>query len=315
MPVSDKERRMRTEQVWLRTVRFALVSMVATLAPAVAPAHASTTAIAGIPALPSRAADVSATAVVTNAGKRTARLSFAEFSNGHRIRIYDVDMTSRMHLVVVGDDLHTFMHVHPDLDRQGTFHSTLTVPKPGLYHLYADGEPHGFGHRVFRFDVPFGGATVARAATPVVPGASATRAGPYDVALDRTRIPAGKEMAIDIVVSRDGRPAADLHPYLGGLAHAVFVNALDLSYLHVHPTPSSRPAGMAGMHMGDVPNTAAMGQAMAMEDIPASAHVDPHMRLTVVLPRAGTYVLWLQFRGGHSLQVARFVVSAIRELP
>ncbi len=36
-----------------------------------------------------------------------------------------------------------------------------------------------------------------------------------------------------------GSPAADLHPYLGALAHAVFLNAGNLSYVHAHPMPLS----------------------------------------------------------------------------
>jgi hypothetical protein len=34
------------------------------------------------------------------------------------------------------------------------------------------------------------------------------------------------------------------------------------------------------------------------------------MNLRAMLPSAGTYVLWLQFRGMQSIYVARFVITA-----
>ena len=41
--------------------------------------------------------------------------------------------------------------------------------------------------------------------------------------------------SIDVEISKDGKTAMDLHPHLGVPAHAVFLNAADLSYVHVHP--------------------------------------------------------------------------------
>ncbi len=184
----------------------------------------------------------------------------------------------------------------------------MTVPRPGLYHIYADAVPHGYGHQVFRFDVPFGAATMKRDALDRLRGARVARAGPYEVALDRSSVLAGKPASIAVTVTENGRPASDLHPYLGGLAHAVFVNASDLAYVHVHPMP---PGSMAGMsRMSGMSGMSAMDSGMTMESLPDSAHVGPRMDLRVALTRAGTYVLWFQFRGAGGIDVARFVISA-----
>ena len=47
-----------------------------------------------------------------------------------------------------------------------------------------------------------------------------------------------------------------------------------------------------------------------MKDLPDSAKVDPAMMLHVAVPKAGTYKLWFQFRGGGQLYVAPFVLTA-----
>jgi hypothetical protein len=258
--------------------------------------------VRGIPALPAQIAAVEAALEVRPVGPLTSRLAFWESARGRRILSYDVDMTKRIHVIVVGDDLRTFLHLHPVLDDRGTFRIVVTVPKAGLYHVYADGDPHGYGHHVFRFDVPFGSATMTRGV--LVRGVPTARTGPYEVTLDRTSVHAGSLASIAVAITKNGRPATDLHPYLGGLAHAVFVNAADLAYLHVHPVPAGSVAGMSGMSgMG-------MGNEMPMETLPDSAHIDSRMNLRAMLPSAGTYVLWLQFRGMQSIYVARFVITA-----
>ena len=105
-------------------------------------------------------------------------------------------------------------------------------------------------------------------------------------------------------ILKGGLPATDLQPYLGALAHAVFVNASDLSYVHVHPIPiGSRDAGK--MDMGTMPPG-----SMQARPLPAGSKSAPDMALHVALKEPGTYKLWLQFLGGGTLHVAQFVLTA-----
>ena len=76
--------------------------------------------------------------------------------SGVTLTRYDVDMTKLLHVIIVSDDFSTFLHVHPMFSKDGHFRIRQRFRKPGLYHVYADGEPQGIGQQVFRFDLPIG---------------------------------------------------------------------------------------------------------------------------------------------------------------
>lgn len=57
------------------------------------------------------------------------------------IREFAVVHEKTMHLVVVSKDLEWFAHIHPDYKDNGLFLIRPTLPRPGLYKLYADYTP------------------------------------------------------------------------------------------------------------------------------------------------------------------------------
>jgi hypothetical protein len=268
----------------------------------------------GAPASPSKRSDLTATLRAYPVGALAQRLAFDEATSaGERVRAYDIDMTKRMHLIIVDAALKTFLHVHAALDRFGTFHQTVAVPHPGLYHIYADTEPHGWGHQVFRFDVPFGNAAAPRNYSSSLRIIMNADVGPYRVTLNRVRLVAGITNVVEVSITSGGRPATDIHPYLGGMAHAVFINADNLAYVHVHPMPAVVMTQMTGMRAMDTDaSMSRRDDTMEMHDMAPTATVAPHMVLRVPRAAPGPYVLWLQFRGGTRLYVARFDMTASR---
>ncbi len=278
------------------------------VAPAPAPTPATSTEMPGLFALATGIARVQARLSLRPEGATRAAFDLIELHRGRIITSYDTEMTKKVHLLVISDDFAHFMHVHPAVQPNGHIVADLHVPAPGGYHLYADASPTGFGQQVFRFDAIFGRA--ARSAPALAPTPLAVHAGPYLVTLNSLVFVAGRSATLQIHLSKRGRPADDLHPYLGGAAHAVFISSRNLTYTHVHPMQ----AGRLNEHHSDMPDMNMAGMpAMAkdgMPDLPAGAHVKPDMLLPITLPSAGTYKLWLQFNGGDSLYVAPFVVRA-----
>ena len=214
---------------------------------------------------------------------------------------YEVEMTKKLHVIIVSDDFKTFLHIHPTLEPSGHFTITQKFPAPGRYFLFSDGLPGDLDHQVFRFTLDVGAPTNRE---PVVPATGrAVNIGPYEVDLSQTNLTVGGMDMIDVLVLKNGKPATDLHPYLGAAAHCVFLNDRDLSYVHVHPmTPGQ-------MSMGK-PMYDKYGR-MLMPELPENASISGEMMLHVMIQEAGTYRLWLQFRGeGDQLYVAEFTMKA-----
>ena len=209
------------------------------------------------------------------------------------IRDYQVEMTKKLHMIIVGSDFGSFMHEHPTLGSDGHLTLTQQFPKPGTYLIYADGLPNQLNHQVFRFQVDVG--ATSSAARVVRPTGMGVEVGPYEVDLSSVRLRAGAMNMLDVTILQDGKPATDLHPYLGMPAHAVFLNAKDLSYVHVHPM--------------------VMGQNMDMSvdppPLPESGPSPSEMMLHLALREPGPYKMWLQFRGATQLYVAEFTINAI----
>ena len=215
----------------------------------------------------------------------------------HPIVHYTVDMTQLMHIVIVRDDFATFIHEHPEFNAH-TGHFTLDVAlSPNhRYYVYADSEPAGIGQQVFRFTLEPGSAAPSAPAPSTTPSPTKAAAGPYTVALSATTVQANHPVTLHATVTRNGQPATDLHPYLGAAAHVVFVNTSSLDYVHVHPTLPGQSMDMSGTG------------AMDMSGMKPEA--GPKMLLHVPPLPAGTYKVWVQFRGGSSLDVAPFTIDA-----
>jgi len=212
------------------------------------------------------------------------------------LKKYQVEMTKKIHVVIVSDDFKTFLHIHPTLAPDGHFLITQQFPAPGTYLVYADALPDNMNHQVFRFKLDVGHPSPPGPRNVPPTGLSA-QAGPYEVDLSTVRVHSHRMEMVDVNILENGKPAKDLHPYLGGAAHAVFLNAQDLSYVHVHPMGADQ---MMQMDM-----------SKPMPELPEDAQVSGDMMLHIALWEPGTYRLWLQFRGaGDKLYVAEFTILA-----
>lgn len=218
------------------------------------------------------------------AGSSTT-LKIQQFRLNGRMPIldYDVEMQKLIHLIIVRDDFATFAHVHPAFNgATGTFSESFTKSSNHRYYAYADTTPRGIGQQVFRFTIESTGP-IATPRAELSASSPTLTVEPYRVTLDRTHLAANQEQTLALTVFQGRRLAADLRTYLGAAAHAVFIDTTTLVYVHVHPVvlgtqDTNMSASMASM----------------------SRAAGPRMQMKLPPLPAGTYRLWVQFRGRDS---------------
>ncbi|MER5456476.1 copper resistance CopC family protein [Micromonospora sp. NPDC002389] len=141
-----------------------------------------------------------------------------------------------LHLIVVGNDLGGYRHLHPTMASDGTWSVPLTVAKAGDYRVYADFSVTttdgrqlplvlGVDHHVPGAYTPAG----------LPPPQRETTTGPYAVALEGTPT-VGVTTPLTLRVNRTGgTEPARLERYLGAYGHLVLIREGDLGLVHVHP--------------------------------------------------------------------------------
>jgi hypothetical protein len=191
-----------------------------------------------------------------------------------------------LHLIIVGDDLIYFDHIHPVLQEDGSLQIEYAFPNDGTYLLFADIMPRGERSQVFRLPVDVGELQHSRQPVLRVLPAPAREVGPYHVELiQQPRAPAaGREVQLGFRLSLDGKPVTDLQPYIGAMGHCVIISEDTNTYLHCHPvtfTAAPSPDERAG----------------------------PMISFHTVFPKAGRYKVWGQFKRNDQVIVADFVIE------
>lgn len=185
-----------------------------------------------------------------------------------------------LHLIVVRRDMIGFQHVHPTLDRAGTWSVPVDL-SPGDYRVFADFVPAGGGVMTLGADIQVAGLYEPQ---PLPPPTTTATADGYTVSLSGSPT-AGESSPLTLSVSRDGWPVTDLQPYLGAYGHLVVLRASDMAYLHVHPIGEP----------GD-----------------GSTRAGPEIGFHTTFPSPGDYRLFFDFSHGDVVRTAEFTVSVGR---
>jgi uncharacterized membrane protein len=226
------------------------------------------------------------------------RLRFVPLERGHLLRGLTVVHEHPLHLIIVSADLDLFDHVHPTLQPDGTLVLAYAFPRAGRYLLYADVTPAGQRAQVFRLPVAVRATDNAPEPTTrgpdLRPSPSLSKAVEGDPSVMaelrfQPRAPlAGLEAQFLVRLSKDGAPVNDLEPYLGAMAHAVFISEGSDVYLHCHPEQLMSP------------------------DL--TARGGPDVPFATFFPRAGLYKLWVEFKRQGRVERVSWVVEIKRPL-
>jgi hypothetical protein len=199
-----------------------------------------------------------------------------------------------IHLIVVRRDLGVIIHRHPPISPDGRVSETIDFPTPGPYRVLVDAYPEGKGlPRNFQLheDVRVAGRYRPQ---PLPPFRSSQTVDGYRIDLRAPRTLRAIEAATLVASVRDpsGRPVV-FRPWFGALAHAIFFRAGSLDYFHTH---------VCG------PNTPGCTSVLGGASVVGRPAGPGKLNVGVLLPVAGTWRLFLQFRDRGHIVTAPFTL-------
>ena len=227
-----------------------------------------------------------------------------------------------MHLFLVRTpDLDRMWHLHPE-KKDGVFVDNLPSLDAGHYEVFADVvDKSGFPWTlVGSIDLPkitgtpMTGDDSAGAAPPIAAAQDSTT----DVLEDGSKVIWQRDASLQAnraavlhftVEGPDGKPAADMQPYMGMAAHAEIIKD-DLSvFAHIHPSGSVPMASLMMVNADSGKSAMPMNMpGMKMSDMPGE-RISPDLSIPYGFPKPGRYRIFLQFNRAGRIETASFTTD------
>ncbi|WP_096155905.1 hypothetical protein [Bacillus sp. FJAT-45066] len=141
-----------------------------------------------------------------------------------------------MHLIIVKEDLETFIHLHPEKVTSGTFQTNYDLEE-GMYKVYVDIKPNEKSYGIAPMSLMVGDhhhhgdpATLEKESDWV------KVIGDYEVELDVSSFSMKDHIVLSFNIN-GGEP----EPYLGALGHVVIIDEVMEEFIHVHPSSKELP--------------------------------------------------------------------------
>jgi hypothetical protein len=213
-------------------------------------------------------------------------------NQGYRFRIlgpdgkahtsFAEDQTKLMHFYAIRSDLTNFQHLHPSMDKDGTWSVQLPTGAPGPYRVYASFvAKDGSGKQnelVLSRPLTVSGPYQPAALPPATGSAEVDG---YTVTL-HGQLMSSMAMPVTLSITKAGQPVTDLQPYLETYAHVTAFRSGDLGFTHLHPQQGAQEGKQGG----------------------------PDLPLDARLPSAGDYRLFVQFQTAGQLHTGVMTARA-----
>ncbi len=222
-----------------------------------------------------------------------------EDGNGRPLQGLAVHHERILHVVIIGEDLNVFAHIHPEdigpvttaMVKKATFPVRYVFPKAGRYLIGFD---FAASDALYSKQVVLTVSGGPRMGRQKVDLSRSKNFGHYRVTLSTSPegIKAGEETVLAYRIEKDGMPVTDLQPYLGAPMHLSVVRADLAQFMHIH---------------GVLP-----GEAQAHEDhmhaMPPE-RFGPEIDADVVFPSKGIYKIFGQVQHKGKVLLFDFMVE------
>lgn len=217
-----------------------------------------------------------------------------EDGNGRPLQGLAVHHERILHVVIIGEDLNVFAHIHPEdigpvttaMVKKATFSVRYVFPKAGQYLIGFD---FAAADALYSKQVVLTVTGGPRMERQKVDLSRAKNFGQYRVTLSAPPegIKVGKETVLAYRIEKDGKPVTDLQPYLGAPMHLAVVSADLTQFMHTHGVLPGEPHAHDD-HMHAMP----------------PERFGPEIDADVVFPAKGIYKIFGQVQ--HEGQVLLF---------
>lgn len=146
-----------------------------------------------------------------------------------------------MHYLVVSANMKEYQHLHPTYNKVKKKWTVLAnLPNVGTYYAYIDVAPKDGSPLVYRTDLIVREATGSTVSYPETTPDFTVKSKDYTATLTTNNLSLHQQAVLSFHVTRLGKDATNLQPYLGALGHVVAFRHGDAdSFMHVHPLSSS----------------------------------------------------------------------------
>jgi putative copper export protein len=228
---------------------------------------------------------------------------YLEDRNGRPVQGLLVHHDRLLHAVIIGRDLRSFAHIHPEdlgpvtdeMLKKAAFPLRFTFAKSGTYLVGLD---FATGDGLYSKTSLL---TVAGRPTMSAPAVDVSREknfGVYQVKLvvSPKGIRADAETTIRFLITKQGGPVTDLEPYLGAPMHLAVVRSDLTKFIHTH-----------GYSPGDIHLRAGHREAKPSE------RYGPEIDADIIFPEAGVYKIFSQVNHHGRILLFDFMVRVERE--
>jgi len=250
-----------------------------------------------------------------NASKNTKTLKFNILGYDNLpLKKYTLDMGKILHLLVYSSDFKTYIHVHPQVDKNGTFTYTLPLTQKGTYHYITDISTPINDKTNPTVQLIFGGSFDYGTKTALtklpLPQCKISSNG-YKLELSQKVLDLAHSSLMINVFDKKGNPVS-FGTYLGARAHLVVFKENSLAYGHFHPmnVDGSMPIMWGKVVSTSDKNIKTFADAPAI-DYKAKPDTQPGMlHFMTEPPGAGRYIAFLQFVVKGKIETTSFTFDA-----